>query len=99
MTVAEAALILEVKPGLVYDLCAAGLLAHRRVGLGRGLIRIDRADLDAYLASSRVERRGPSPVAPAPRAASPGNPLDRARAERERRRLARAAKKLGENRK
>src|SRR4051812_31253023 len=88
MTVQEAALILEVRPGLVYALCSAGLLAHRRVGLGRGLIRIDRPDLDDYTARSGVECRGPQLAAPP--IPSQRNPLDRLRAERERKRLARA---------
>jgi excisionase family DNA binding protein len=57
MTVREAAEILEVKTTTVYELCAVGRLAHRRVGVGRGVIRIDRPDLDAYIKSSRVETR------------------------------------------
>lgn len=54
MTVADAAKILEVSPDLVYRLCRAGKLAHARIGLGRGVIRIDRADVDAFLESRRV---------------------------------------------
>jgi excisionase family DNA binding protein len=60
MTATEAAKLLEVSVATVYELCAAGRLAHHRIGLGRGVIRIDRPDLDAYLASSRVEAR-PNP--------------------------------------
>lgn len=65
MTVPEAAAYLEVKPATVYALCAAGRLAHHRVGLGRGTIRIRQADVDAYLASVRVEmivNADPAPV-------------------------------------
>jgi excisionase family DNA binding protein len=61
MNVSEAARLLEVKPATVYSLCAAGLLAHRRVGLGRGVIRITREALDAYIASCSVATRAPSP--------------------------------------
>lgn len=60
MTVCEAATLLEVRASTVYALCSAGLLSHRRVGTGRGVIRIDRADLDDYLARTRVECRLPA---------------------------------------
>jgi excisionase family DNA binding protein len=55
VTVPQAAAVLEVTPALVYRLCAAGRLAHRRIGLGRGTIRITAEDLAAYLESVKVE--------------------------------------------
>ena len=62
MNVAEAAKYLEVSESLVYKLCKRGLIAHHRVGIGRGTVRIDVEQLRAYkdlclvgLASSYVE--------------------------------------------
>jgi excisionase family DNA binding protein len=48
MTVAQAAAKLEVSEGLVYKLCRAGKIAHHRVGLGRGVIRIEADALDEF---------------------------------------------------
>ncbi len=48
MTVQEAAKILELSPRSVYALCAAGKIRHRRVGLNRGAIRLDRRDVEVY---------------------------------------------------
>jgi excisionase family DNA binding protein len=59
MTVREVAEKLQVAKTTVYDLCAKGLLAHHRVGIGRGTIRIVESDLQAYLDSCRVEATGP----------------------------------------
>jgi excisionase family DNA binding protein len=78
MTVPAAAKYLEVSTTLIYDLCARGDLAHHRLGIGRGTIRVIQADLDAYMAKCRVEcgsRPTPQPLleirppatAPAPR--------------------------------
>jgi excisionase family DNA binding protein len=61
LTVSEVARILEVKETTVYALCRERLLGHRRIGVGRGTIRISRADLDAYIESSRVETRARPP--------------------------------------
>ncbi len=55
LTVKQAAERLGVSPSTVYHLCAAKLLPHSRVGLGRGVIRIAEADLERYLAGRRVE--------------------------------------------
>jgi len=55
LTVKQAAERLGVSAATVYQLCAAKLLAHSRVGLGRGVIRITEADIDRYLAGRRVE--------------------------------------------
>jgi excisionase family DNA binding protein len=66
MTVQEAAWFLDVSTKTVYELCSRRLLSHTRVGTGRGMIRISREDLDAYLAPRRVEA-----VEPGRRAAAP----------------------------
>ena len=55
MTVQEAARQLEVSVHLVYRLCSAGRLAHTRIGLKRGVIRIDPADLAEFRAARKVE--------------------------------------------
>ncbi|HYH66214.1 MAG TPA: helix-turn-helix domain-containing protein [Urbifossiella sp.] len=45
----------------------SGLLPHYRLGLKRGKIAVAPADLDALVATFRVEGKGPEPVkAPAP---------------------------------
>ncbi len=62
MTVREAAAVLEVSTDLVYRLCAVGRLAHTRIGLGRGVIRIEPADVAELKASGRVDA-GPAPPA------------------------------------
>ena len=54
LTVKEASRTLCVSPSLVYGLCARGLIAHHRCGLGRGTIRIDEKALQAYLDRSKV---------------------------------------------
>jgi excisionase family DNA binding protein len=58
MTVQEAARTLEVSPSLIYKLCAAGRLGHRRIGLGRGAIRVDHEHIAAYLRRCEVEADG-----------------------------------------
>jgi excisionase family DNA binding protein len=55
VTVQEAAKVLELRPSVVYRLCAEGRLSHLRVGFGRGVIRITQDNLDAYIASCRIE--------------------------------------------
>ncbi len=55
LTVKQVAERLGCCPGTVYLLCAAGKLMHRRVGLGRGRIRVSEEDLAAYLAAAKVE--------------------------------------------
>jgi excisionase family DNA binding protein len=67
MTVAEAAKALEVTPGLVYKLCRGGRLGHRRIGHGRGVIRIAPEDLAEYLSRCRVEGADPPEGAAAAR--------------------------------
>ena len=56
LTVAEVAKRLKVSPSAVYALCAQERLAHHRVGLGRGTIRVSEADLQAFIESCRVDR-------------------------------------------
>jgi excisionase family DNA binding protein len=59
MTVPEAAKLLEVTPALVYKLCEAGRIRHRRIGLGRGVIRIDPEHLEEFRRSCEV---APAPL-------------------------------------
>ena len=61
MTVADAAKLLEIKPATVYALCAAGEIDHLRMGVGRGVIRIEPGAVEAYREKSRV-RAKPKPV-------------------------------------
>jgi excisionase family DNA binding protein len=53
LTVAEAADMLKLSSGAIYALCKSGVLPHHRLGAGRGAIRIDEADLRAYLAACK----------------------------------------------
>ena len=46
MTVNEAAAALDVSPAFIYKLCREGLLAHTRIGLGRGTIRVSVKDIE-----------------------------------------------------
>ena len=73
MTVKEAAARLEVSPATIYAMITAGKLGHRRVGLGRGVIRISEEQLSAFSRrwSGRPSRR--SPPLP-PDQASPSSP-------------------------
>jgi hypothetical protein len=67
-SVKQAAARAGVSAALVYSWVSSGLLAHFRLGAKgrRGKIAIAEADLDALLASLRVEAKGPA-VASAPR--------------------------------
>lgn len=85
-----------VSPGLVYRWCSDGSLPHLRVGAKgrRGKILIAPTDLDALLATFRIE--GPLPATRAPsRSSSPGRsaPLAGGFSELNRERLARAWKR------
>ncbi len=51
LSVAEAAKLLGVKPGLVYGLCASRRLRFCKIGVGRGVIRIPEDALDEYVRS------------------------------------------------
>ena len=59
LNVQEAARLLRISAGAVYALCQKGELPHLRLGLGRGAIRIERADLLDYMAKCK---RGPESV-------------------------------------
>ena len=59
MKVPEAAKRLEVSASMVYGLCASGRMPHKRIGLGRGTIRISEEDLTAYLDTCRADRPAP----------------------------------------
>jgi excisionase family DNA binding protein len=67
-TVKTAAHRLSVCPSVVYDLVASGAIPHYRFGKNgcRGAIRIDEADLDAFLAAQK-RKKGPEAMPPAPR--------------------------------
>jgi excisionase family DNA binding protein len=60
LTPAQAAPLLGLSVRAVYDLCAADLLAHHRVGVKGGAVRIEPAAVEAYKAA----------------VTAPGDPLD-----------------------
>ena len=55
LRVRQAAERLNISPSLITALCRAGCIKHRKIGLGRGIIRISEEDLAAYDASVVVE--------------------------------------------
>jgi excisionase family DNA binding protein len=67
LTVSEVAELIGVSEGLVYSWVAAGEITHLRLGAKgkRGAIRIERVDLEAFLAS-RKHGEGQKPTAPMP---------------------------------
>jgi len=69
LTIKQAAERLNVCPATVYDLCAQRKLRHVRIGgRGRGTIRIDEADLEAFLERAAVQPDEPdAPRPPRPR--------------------------------
>ena len=68
LTVKQAAKRAGVSSGLVYEWCDCGILPHLRLGRPgkRGAIRIEEADLDAFLASQKREGRQEPPPSPKP---------------------------------
>ncbi len=55
LTVTEAAAELRISEGRIYDLIYSGQLRHANFGSGRRkLIRVRRADLDAYIEESET---------------------------------------------
>jgi excisionase family DNA binding protein len=56
LTVAEVAEKLNVSPSLVYQMVETGKLPFLRIGNGRGAIRFQGEDIQAYLDSCRVEK-------------------------------------------
>lgn len=67
LTVREVAGLLRVSANCVYDLVSKGKLGCYRVGTGRGAIRVERNDVDAYLAACRTEKGEEAPRLPRPR--------------------------------
>ena len=83
LTVHEAAELLRLSDAAVYSLCEASLLPHRRPSEGEGAIRIDRADVQTFIA--RLEAAVPSDfglcqVPPADTGDAKGNPAGEATA-------------------
>src|SRR5438094_7080641 len=71
LTVREAAERLNVRPTTVYELCSQRKLAHVRVGVGRGTIRIDEQALEEFIRMATVQPK--EPAAPQTRSsATPG---------------------------
>ena len=64
LTVKETAQRLNVSIATVYALVAANKLRCHRIGIGRGVIRVDPTDIDDFLESTRSE--GTVQDAPAP---------------------------------
>jgi excisionase family DNA binding protein len=54
LTVTEAAERLRCAERTVYRLCREGKLPHRRIGVGRGVIRVRAADLDSFAPAVRT---------------------------------------------
>ncbi len=65
LNIKSAAERLGISQSLVYELCAAGSLPHVRIARpgSRGIIRIDAADLDGFIAQQKVYSK---PAARAP---------------------------------
>lgn len=59
LTAAEAAAKLRVSPATIYSLCRAGEIAHYRFGRA---VRIEDADLDAYVARQKAIVTTPEPT-------------------------------------
>ena len=59
LKVKQVAEILNVSTGTVYNLIRSGAIPHRRIGVLGGGIRIDREDVDGYLAVCLVEKTQP----------------------------------------
>lgn len=80
LTVTEACEYLALSRNTVYKLVEVGKLGHHRAGVEGGKIRFTPDQLDAYLASTRVEPAGagrepaPSPGRAPARRASPPSP-------------------------
>lgn len=73
-TVKTAATRMGVKSGLVYRLLKRGEIAHSRVGLGRGVIRIEEAAVEEYLGRKRAKPE-PRPVIVEQRTRRPAVPV------------------------
>jgi excisionase family DNA binding protein len=61
LTIKQVAERLNVCPATAYDLCARKKLRHVRIGgSGRGTIRVDEADLEAFLENAAVQPDKPA---------------------------------------
>ena len=60
----EAAQRIGISTAAGYELCNAGLIAYRRVGVKGGRIRFEEADVEAYLAATHV---AVAPAVPMPK--------------------------------
>ena len=60
LAVDEAAAILKVKPGTIYDWASRGVLPHVRILAGhrRPVIRFRRSDLEEFIRDRAVSARG-----------------------------------------
>lgn len=56
LSVKEVSERLGVSRGCIYELVEQGLLAHLRIGVGRGTIRIPIEALEQYIAHAKVDR-------------------------------------------
>jgi excisionase family DNA binding protein len=66
LTVGQVADRLGVKSALVYRLIGKGEIAHVRVGLGRGVIRVEESSVEEY----KARRRRQAPALPEVRRAT-----------------------------
>lgn len=69
LTAAQVAAQLGLSARAVYDLAKSGALACYRLGVGRGAVRFDAADVEAYRSACRdrpppVSCRRYTPIAP-----------------------------------
>ncbi|NQV26374.1 MAG: helix-turn-helix domain-containing protein [Rhodopirellula sp.] len=55
LTVKDVAQKLNVSQSCIYQLVESGRIPHHRIGLGRGAIRFNEADITEYLMSNREE--------------------------------------------
>ena len=56
LSVADVAELLNISQSLVYQIVDAGKIPFLRIGIGRGSIRFQPADVKTYLDSCRVEK-------------------------------------------
>ena len=63
LSIKQAAERIQVGQTTVRGLCQQGKLRYFRIGLGRGVIRIDEGDLEEYLKGTMV---GPEKAQPLP---------------------------------
>lgn len=54
LSVREAAARMRVSASTVYNLCQQRVLPHRRIGVGRGTLRIAEEDLVTFLEAKKV---------------------------------------------